>query len=373
MKRVLLKLSALLLTLALLFALAVPALAGGDTFSDSAYATLVTFSDCQRYGPGAYVDFGRVLNVMKNDGMPEPDSLLMGGDFTKILYDYATPGMIQLREQYLHVYPQGDPDDIICVQGNHDNKVAGFYPTGMYDLGTYCLFLMNEDDFPWKQGSNTSSKEATVKATAQQLETAIDAMIAANDLRPVIVLTHVPLHHTTRNSSADNLYASYIFSVLNRAAEKLDVIYLFGHNHSDNYDDYIGGSVNYLAPGDMIRIPTPENPGEDGYTEETLRFTYTNCGYIGNSENTLSDTSTNVLTLGAIRLFANKIVFLKYTEDGLYRSETVQRVHTATASEVSTPTEAKEMQRNNPAFWEFELKMLVPLVRLIIQVFGLYQ
>lgn len=366
------KLTALLVSAALLFALAMPAFAGGDAFAQEAYATFVTFSDCQRIGPGAYVDFGKVLGVMKNDGMPEPDSLLMGGDFTKVLYDYATPGMIQLREQYLHVYPDADPDDLICIQGNHDNKVAGFYPTGMYDLGTYCLFLMNEDDFPWKQGDSRNA-EAIVKATAQKLETAVDAMIGAGDLRPLIVLTHVPLHHTTRNSYADNRFASYIFNVLNKAAEQTDVIFLFGHNHSGNYDDYIGGSVNYLAPGDTIRIPKPDQAGADCYTEETLKFIYTNCGYIGNSANAESDSSTNALTLGAIRLFADRIEILKYTIDGLYRKDTVQRVHQASDSELAATTEAKEMQRNDPAFWLFELRVLVPLVRLIITVFGLFK
>ena len=370
MKHMVQKLTALLLAAMLLLALATSALAAGDAFAEKAYATLVTFSDCQRYGPGAYVDFGKVLGVMKNDGMPEPDSLLMGGDFTRVLYDYATPGMIQLREQYLHVYPDADPDDIICVQGNHDNKVAGFYPTGMYDLGTYCLFLMNEDDFPWKQGK-AAKNEAIVKATAQKLETAVDAMIAAEDLRPVVVLTHVPLHHTTRNSGADNLYASYIFNVLNKAAEKLDVIFLFGHNHSDNFDDYIGGSVNYMAPGDTIRIPMADKAGENCYTNETLKFIYTNCGYIGYTENTDSDVSTSVLTLGAIRLFADKIEILKYTQEGLYRRDTVQRVHPASDSELAAATEAKAMERNDPSFWAFELKLLVPLIRWIIAVFGL--
>ena len=369
MKKKALKTGSLIMIICLVISFAVPAFAGSSAFKDDAYVNIVTFSDCQQYGIGAYNNFGKVLGVMKNDGMPQPDSLLMGGDYTMVLADYATPGMIQLREHYTNVYPQGDPDDIICIQGNHDQKVAGFYPTGMYDMGTYSLFVMNEDDFPWKQ-SKQSRKEGIVKDTAELLETSLDSILSSGDKRPVIVLTHVPLHHTTRNSAGDNMYSSYIFSILNKAAQKLDIIYLFGHNHSDDHDDYIGGSVNFMAPGDKIRIPLPDKTGEDCYTEETLNFTYTNCGYIGYSDNNVTETSTNVLTLGAIRFFADKIVILKYTEEGLFRQDTVKRVNRASISDMKTPTEAKDMQRNDPSFWNFELTIWVPIIRSIMSVFS---
>ncbi|MBR5111933.1 MAG: metallophosphoesterase [Clostridia bacterium] len=369
MKKILIRISSIILIVSLLIALALTAFAGSDAFAQDAYVNIVTFSDCQQYGTGAYKNFGNVLKVMKDDGMPQPDSLLMGGDYTKILFDYATPGMIQLREHYVNTYPQGDPDDIICIQGNHDQKVAGFYPTGMYDMGTYQLFVMNEDDFPWKQ-SKSSKKEDIVKATAEKLDAALSSMISADDLRPVIILTHVPLHHTTRNSAGDNMYASYIFNVLNKAAEKLDIIFIFGHNHSGTHDDYIGGSVNYMAPGDSIRIPLPDKTGEDCYTNETLNFTYTNCGYIGYAENSETDTSTNVLTLGAIRFFADKFVILKYTKDGLFREDTVERINPADESEMQAATGAKNMQRNNQSLWEFELSFFGPIIRFFINLFA---
>ncbi len=370
MKKTLLKISSLILIIALLISLAITAFAKSDAFADEAYVNIVTFSDCQDYGMGAYKRFGQVLNVMKDDGLPQPDSLLMGGDYTMILADYATPGMVQLREHYINAYPNGDPDDIICIQGNHDQKVAGFYPTGMYDIGTYCLFIMNEDDFPWKQSANKKN-EATVKATADKLESSLNSMISSGDLRPVIVLTHVPLHHTLRNSAGDNMYASYIFNILNKAAEKLDIIFLFGHNHSGTHDDYIGGSVNFMAPGDTVRIPLPDKTGSDCYTNETLNFTYTNCGYIGYSDNSVTDTSTNELTLGAIRFFSDKFVILKYSKDGLFREDEVERINPADESVMSAQTEAKNMQRNNPSFWEFELKFIAPIIIFFMKLFGM--
>ncbi|MEI3218533.1 MAG: hypothetical protein V8S08_01495 [Lachnoclostridium sp.] len=62
-----------------------------------------------------------------------------------------------------------------------------------------------------------------------------------------------------------NIYSNILFPVINEAAAKLDIIYLFGHNHSDIYGNYIGGSVNYLGVGEyhefrmeqMVRKITP--------------------------------------------------------------------------------------------------------------------
>ncbi|MBQ4208544.1 MAG: metallophosphoesterase, partial [Clostridia bacterium] len=145
-RRLSVTLLALLLSLTLVFS-AVVAFAESGAFADRAYTNLVTFSDCQSFGPGAFNNFGSVLRVMRDDGLPEPDALLVGGDYSRLLNDYATPGIIQLRDQYTAVYENGDPDDIITAQGNHDSRIPAFYPTGMYDMGTYCFYLINEDDY----------------------------------------------------------------------------------------------------------------------------------------------------------------------------------------------------------------------------------
>ena len=150
-------------------------------------------------------------------------------------------------------------------------------------------------------------------------------MIAAKDYRPVLVMTHLPLHHSSRVLYTDNKYASYIFNVLNTAAETLDIVFLFGHQHSGDYDDYIGGSVNFLPPGETIRVPKANGAGEDSYTYETLNFTYTNCGYVGYSDNTNSATSTNALTLGVVRISDKRIRIVKYTEDGMFRYDDISR------------------------------------------------
>ena len=347
---------ALLLALTLAFAAALPVFAASP-FDDGAYASILTGSDFQDLGTAAYDRFAGLLGRMKADGLQTPDSMLVGGDYTKILFDYAVPGISQIRDNLVAAYPDADPDRVVCIQGNHDNPSSGFTGTGFYDMGVYCLYVINEDDFPWLQGFRPGIG-AHVQKIADDIKGKLDGMIAAGDLRPVIVMTHLPLHHTDRALYADNKYASYIFNVLNDAGKTLDVVFLFGHQHSGDYDDYIGGSVNFMAPGDVIRVPKADKTGEDAYTEETLTFTYTNCGYIGYSDNSETDTSTNKLTLGVIRLSENTIRVIKYTEDGVFRVNDVARKNTgASASGGGVSMVSSEWwQKENRVFrWFFEL------------------
>lgn len=293
-------------------------------FDYTAYASVVTASDFQDTGSKAYQRFGRILAAAKADGMQTPDSVLVGGDYTKILYDNAVPGISQIRNTVLSTYPDANSESIACIQGNHDNRKQEFTETGFYNMGAYNLYVINEDDFPWKQSSKS---DKGVKALAANVEACLDGMIKNHDKKPVIVLTHVPLHHTRRANGGDNMYSSYLFNVLNEKGKELDIIFLFGHNHSNTYDDYIGGSVNFMTVGDTIRIPLPDKNGSDCYTEETLNFTYTNCGYVGYSGNSVTETSTNVLTMGVIQFTYDSIHFVKYSENGVYSVKDIQKIN----------------------------------------------
>ena len=204
----------LLLALALLFTAGYAALAADAVFTADAAFTVLTGSDFQDLGTKAYDRFGRVLSLMKEDGMPTPDSMLVGGDYTKVLFDDAVPGVSQIRSNLIAVYPDADPDSVVCIQGNHDNTSPVFAKTGFYDMGNYNLYVINENDYPWKQWLRPGMEDH-VKGVAEDIKSHTDALIEAGDLRPVLVMTHLPLHHTDRSLYADNKYASYIFNVLN--------------------------------------------------------------------------------------------------------------------------------------------------------------
>ncbi len=342
------KLLALLLAAVMAAALMLPAFAAGP-FDNGAYATVLTGSDFQDLGTAAYDRFGGLLAKMKSAGMPAPDSVLVGGDYTKLLFDYAVPGITQIRQNLTAVYPDADPERVVCIQGNHDNPSSGFTKTGFYDMGAYALYVINEDNFPWMQGLRPGA-ELYVKKLAADIESKLNGMISAGDRRPVFVLTHLPLHHTDRTMYTDNKYASYVFNVLNAAGKTLDIVFLFGHQHSGDYDDYIGGSVNFLRPGDTLRVPKTAF-GDNGYTEETLTFTYTNCGYIGYSDNTVSETSTNILTLGAVCIAENSIRFVKFGEDGVYRADDVARKNPGTGAS------SGKTEKLSEKLWQLETKV----------------
>lgn len=334
MKKTILTAVSVILTLALLFGLAVNAFAQSD-FADNAYATVITASDFQDKNSAAFDRFEGILSNMKDDGMPTPHSMISGGDYSKMWPDYATPGVMQVRDAYANVFPDADTDSVVCIQGNHDFLSAGFTQTGYYDMGAYNLYVINENDFNWNQFLRVPTH---IKNTAEKLESTLSDLAAKQDFRPVIIVTHVPLHHTDRTLCGDNKYSSYLFNVINEAAKKLDIIFIFGHNHSGDYDDYIGGAVNFLAPGDEIRIPLTDKIGEDCYTVETLNFTYTNCGYVGYSGNGTENGSTDKLTVSAIQFTEDSFHFVKYSEEGLFGTYDVDRINQNTTVSDSEPT-----------------------------------
>lgn len=322
------KLIAVLLSLILTFGICICSFA-----EEKPYASVITASDFQNAGNVAFNRFETILGKMKADGLDKLDSVLTGGDYSLLLYNQAKPELAKIRGTVLEAYPETNPNAIVNIQGNHDNATEEFADTGFYDMGAYCLYVINEDDFPWKQ-SKTDGK--AVKALADDVDSKLGEMIDAEDLRPVIVITHVPLHHTDRNDYGDNIYASYIFNVLNERGKKLDIIFLFGHNHSGDYDDYIGGAVNFLQKGEKIRVPMSDKCGENCFTDETLNFTYANCGYVGMSRNADNGASTDELTAGLIQFCNDTIKFSKYSTEGVFKTWTVEKINKN--SSVKTPS-----------------------------------
>lgn len=194
-----------------------------EIYAENAYATILTGSDFQGNGAEAYNRFDKILHLAMDDGMPNPCSMLVGGDYTLVLGDNAVPGISRIRHIYTTAFPENDPASVVCIQGNHDNSKKEFAETGFYDMGAYCLYVINENDFPWNQRLRSSKG---VQKVAADLDESLNNMLENGDRRPVIVMTHVPLHHTDRGGYGDNMYASYIFNVLNKKARRLDIIFI---------------------------------------------------------------------------------------------------------------------------------------------------
>ncbi len=178
-------------------------------------------------------------------------------------------------------------DQVVYVQGNHDPAdTIGLDSTGANDSTHYGVFVIHEDNFQWEQdGTNTGNDtdaQTEAKKIAAELKSYLQDKLDAKDSRPIFVCSHVPLHYgyrTTSAKSGDNIYAKYLFDVLNEYGKKLNIIFLFGHNHSNTYDDYLGGAAVYLPAGDKLRVPNEGSTTNS--TEYTLNFTYMNAGYLG--------------------------------------------------------------------------------------------
>lgn len=205
----------------------------------------------------------------------------------------------------------------LFTQGNHDYEgtpelaSSGLQPYDADDA--YLVYVINERDFPYSQ---TASMEPTISATAQRLGESMDELVDAGETRPIFVLCHVPLHYSSRYNGGDNPYASLIFSELNEAAENLNVLFFFGHNHSGAAADYEadwGGAVNFVARGQSLDVNTP-NHGAAGTNKQTLNFTYLNAGYVGYSTSATNDTRT----VSVLSIYDSRVVVSRYDAKGAY-------------------------------------------------------
>lgn len=278
-----------------------------------------------------------ILEAVGRDGM-QPDSAIICGDYTNDakLHDYQLSpeeSIEEIREIIGDEAPSVKSENIIFVQGNHDKLTESIAESGLHEYSDYLVYVLNtENDFPWKQGK-VSGCHFKVTRAASEMKKCFDGLIANGETRPVIIAGHVPLHYTARTSSrhttGDNLYSSLIFDVVNEAASGLDIIYLFGHDHSKGWDCYLGGSCVYKAPGDTMLIPEFDDNdiNTDSFKEEALGFTYMNAGYTGYYMNCAPEeyssdpgsqyrAADETLTGSVIEIYDDRIVITRYDENG---------------------------------------------------------
>ena len=261
-----------------------------------------TYAD--KYAANAAV-FTAILNRVKAD-FPKLEAYLISGDYDHSLINNQTASESGINAAYgvLNSLYGLTHDQIQFVQGNHDPATAaGLDATGSYDYTHFSVYQINEDDFQW------NDSDANVKETAADLKTYLDARVAANDTRPIFVISHLPLHHNYR---LDNTNARYLVDVMNEAgARGLNIIYLFGHNHSGSYDKYLGLDRMYFAPGQSILVSDPDLDALEAYDSVELNFTYMNPGYLGYTP------SGYTLSSSVFAIYEDRVEIRRYNADGL--------------------------------------------------------
>lgn len=255
-----------------------------------------------------------IIDAMMNDGVTSADGLLFCGDYDHDLTMLPGPtskGVNAVRECVDRIVDPNAPH--IFIQGNHDSakETAGLAKSGANDPenGRYGVFVINEDDYSW---FNISRE--VVKGTANNLRYYLNKKLAEKFTGPVFVLSHLPLHYSYRSRSiGDTQYANYIFDVLNEAAGKgLNIFFLFGHDHSSGWDDYLGASSICLEKGDTINICKTGNRFK--WTENTLNFTYMNAGYTGYYDN--HNGGDDALTMTVFRITDTDVTVTRYDKNG---------------------------------------------------------
>lgn len=279
---------------------------------ESPLAVLYSASDFQNsegHAQGAK-ELEEITKQIYNSGNKEVSEALICGDYydsDDISEDESGKGIDNIYTVLNRQWGL-EHDEIYFVQGNHDpSSTLGLDPTGGTDRKHYSVYQINHDDYMWIISAGVDI-ETQISETAENLRGWLNEKAKAGDSKPIFIITHLPLHHSYRY---DNPYSEYLFDVLNEAgASGLNIVYLFGHNHSKEYDNYLGGSEVYLSKGDEILIPDIQGKNAEDYKLEILNFTYMNAGYIGK-------TSDGVLSSCIFEIYEDRIEIKRHTKEGI--------------------------------------------------------
>lgn len=282
--------------------------------------TLLFGSDYQ--GSNRKSNFKAILeNIKRNNINPSLISIL--GDYISSGHEVnnSISGLKEANTTIKSVFPNSGS---LFVQGNHDKK-DNYYltKTGGYEASNYVIYVINEDDFP----SNSSASYNSVFPVASALDNYLNNLVELNIKKPVFVITHVPLHYSSRG---DNRHAYLFVDILNKYGSKLDIIFMFGHNHSSKYDDCLGGSINYLKKGSTMKHFDTKST-----RVSTLKFTYLNAGYIGWANNSNKQVScsgskvnsTNTLTMSVFKIDDKKILLERYSSNAKIFADTINLIN----------------------------------------------
>ena len=179
--------------------------------------------------------------------------------------------------------------NITCLYnyGSHDDEGGGGVTdvTGLLYGDTTTNFYV----YSISQSSMSSSSADTSGFTS--------TVAALDKSKPLFIMSHMPLH-SRRN---DNKGAAKWYSAISAAAESMDIVFFWGHNHTG--ESSTDTAAYYVAKDGS------ETMSIQGGSTVTPNFTYMNAGYIGKSAGRGGYATT-------IQLYANKMVFQDYNSSG---------------------------------------------------------
>lgn len=267
------------------------------------------------FSSGASTDAYAIMNQIKED-YSSAYGFLFGGDYyahSTNTTTESTTGKNQLKKEIVDIlYPDMADDTQVYIQGNHDadslTTNGTLATSGAHDTDYYGVYVINEKDYMWYNDS-----QSTIQSTASALDSYLEGKASEGYDKPIFVLSHLPLHYTNRTKNeGDGKYAKYLYDVLDEAGDNgLNIVFLYGHNHSTAYDTYLGNGSVYLAEGDSIAIA---NEGStSSYFIDTLSFTYMDYGFVGYIGSSDADSA---LTMTVFEITDSTVTVKRYDEDG---------------------------------------------------------
>ena len=266
-----------------------------------------------------------LAGIESTDGYTLFDGFLCPGDYTPNHgHDNATEGIGEL-DNFLNGFVTGNK---VYAEGNHDAPtVEMLSPSGNNDPvgGTYGVYVIHEEEYgQFGAGKSTELYDELKAYFAEKTAS------GWNKNKPIFVITHVPLHFNWRTVSdyGGGKNAKYIVDALNEASEEgYNIIHLYGHNHSGDYDAYLGGASIYLAKGDTMLVANPANYKE--WQETEIKFTYLNAGYMGyHPDFGIGMDYALSMTTFVINDETGEVIITRYDKDGYHvlKAKGVQHV-----------------------------------------------
>ncbi len=276
--------------------------------------------------PSSAANVSAILTQVKKNH-PTVDGLIFCGDYDKDL----PSGNVQNSVNSLKSAVSGSfgmsqsSIDWFLVQGNHDQVTQGtngLTGPGAHDTDDYGVFIIDEDDYQWSSGVNATK----IQQTAANLKSYLESKVKAGYSKPIFVASHVPLHFSPRTQEGDGKYAKYIFDELQAGgAAGLTIFFLYGHDHSQGWDNYMGGAAVYLPVGHDINIA--QTGSGTKYDTYQLKFTYMNAGFVGyyadwEPETDANNTDSGVdktKTMTVFEISDDKVTVERYDANGVHK------------------------------------------------------
>ena len=223
------------------------------------------------------------------------------GDLTTITNNIRTG----LGNSNIPVYYAWSDHDRNTAISDYTGLIHGAGSDGIYgtaDDGNYYVYLISMSD----TGTNDRYNTGVFGLQQSTLDKFTSDVASLDHSKPMFIASHQPL--LDRRDDNGNAYKWW--QVIDAAAQKMDIIFLFGHNHKyDVAADY------YYAKGSTMSVC---NSSSGGATKVTMNFTHMCAGYFEPTSSTSYSSTTRLGTVMVANIMEDSIRMTTYDKNGVY-------------------------------------------------------